>query len=76
MIGDTTVPAPGLLPYYQHEFFDTIKQVYQDSHYVHQGMDSTSNRRWTEVSLENLILVELSHSFQIPTCPSVGISAV
>ena len=45
MMGDTTVPAPGLLPYYQHEFFDTIKQVYQDSP---GKVPTMSIKEWTQ----------------------------
>ena len=54
VMGDTTVPDPGLLPYYQQSFFDTIRRVYLENPVK---VNTMSIKEWsTMLTEENLTM--------------------
>ena len=53
-MGDTTVPDPGFLPYYQQSFFDTIRRVYIENPVK---VNTMSIKEWsTMLTEENLTM--------------------
>ena len=65
VMGDTTVPDPGLLPYYQLEFFDTIKRVYQDSP---GKVPTMSIKEWTQHLTEENLTMDRSEPRKFNLC--------
>ena len=67
VLGDTSVPDPGYLPYYQAAFFETIKQVHCESPL---NILSMSTGQWVQVLTEDGLTMETRETRQYIPCRS------
>ena len=71
VLGDTTLPDPGYLPYYPPSFFTTIKQVHESSPL---NVATMSISQWVRLLTEDGLTMEITDTRKYKSCKAEDLS--